>query len=69
MLFLAQFVPSRVPRARIFCKRVVQRIDNNSNCEDCECDSVYVKHRSESVFEKSSDKEMSEMSILSRLHR
>ena len=37
--------------------------DNNSECEDCECDSAYVNHdRSESVFDKSSDEEMSEMS-------
>ena len=27
-------------------------------CEDCERDSAYVKHRSESVFDKSSDEEM-----------
>ena len=44
-------------------------LDNNSKCEDCECDSAYVKHRSESVFDKSCDEEMSEMSILSRLHQ
>ena len=36
--------------------------DNNSKCEDCECDSAYVNHRTESVFDKSSDEEMSEMS-------
>ena len=23
--------------------------DNNTKCEDCECDSTYIKHRSESV--------------------
>ena len=33
--------------------------DNNSKCQDRECDSAYVKHRSKSVFDKSSDKEMS----------
>ena len=27
-------------------------------CEDCERDSAYVKHRSESVFDKSTDEEM-----------
>ena len=46
-----------------------QDLDNNSECEDYECDSAYVKHRSESVFDKSSDGEMSEMSILSRRHQ
>ena len=101
MLFLAQFVPSRVTLARIFCMRVPckaltnkmaskitslgdeqipflsslpplnlrQDLDNYSKCEDCERDSAYVKHRSESVFDKSSDGEMSEMSILSRRHQ
>ena len=32
-----------------------QGLDNYSKCEDCESDSAYVKHRSESVFDKSSD--------------
>ena len=32
--------------------------DNYSKCEDCEGDSAYVKHRSDSVFDKSSDEEM-----------
>ena len=40
-----------------------QDLDNNSKCEDCECNSAYVKHRSESVFEKSGNEEMSEMSL------
>ena len=40
-----------------------QDLDNNPKCEDCECDSAYVKHCSESVFEKSSYEEMSEMSL------
>ena len=35
-----------------------QDLDNYSKCEDCERDSAYVKHRSESVFDKSSDEEM-----------
>ena len=35
--------------------------DNNSTCEDWECDSAYVKHRSEIVFDKSSYEEMSKM--------
>ena len=35
-----------------------QDLDNYSKCEDCESDSAYVKHRSESVFDKSSDEEM-----------
>ena len=46
-----------------------QDLDNNSECGDCECDSAYVKHRSESVFHKSNDGEISEMSILSRRHQ
>ena len=37
--------------------------DNNSKCQGRECDSAYVKHRSKSVFDKSSDKEMSETSL------
>ena len=39
-----------------------QDLDNYSKCEDCEHDSACVKHRSESVFDKSSDEEMWEMS-------
>ena len=35
-----------------------QDLDNYSKCEDCERDSAYVKHRSECVFDKSSDEEM-----------
>ena len=35
-----------------------QDLDNYSNCEDCDRDSAYVKHRSESVFDKSSEEEM-----------
>ena len=35
-----------------------QALDNYSKCEDCERDSAYVKHRSESVFDKSSDEEI-----------
>ena len=35
-----------------------QDLDNYSKCEDCEGDSAYVKHRSDSVFDKSSDEEM-----------
>ena len=34
-----------------------QDLDNYSKCEDCERDSAYVKHRRESVFDKSSDEE------------
>ena len=33
--------------------------DNKSKCDDCEWDATYVKHRSDSVFDKSSDKEIS----------
>ena len=36
--------------------------DNNSKCEDCECDSAYVNHHSKDVYDKSSHEEMSEMS-------
>ena len=49
--------------------------DNNSKYEDRECDSAYVKYCSKSVFDKSSDKEMSETSLacvadtLNLLHR
>ena len=35
-----------------------QDLDNYSKCEDCEGDSAYVKHRNDSVFDKSSDEEM-----------
>ena len=36
-----------------------QDLENYSKCEDCEGDSAYnVKHRSDSVFDKSSDEEM-----------
>ena len=35
-----------------------QDLDNYSKCEDCEHDSACVKHRSENVFDKSSDEEM-----------
>ena len=35
-----------------------QDLDNYSKCEDCEGDSAYVKHRGESVFDKSSEEEM-----------
>ena len=35
-----------------------QDLDNYSKCEDCERDSAYVKHRTENVFDKSSDEEM-----------
>ena len=35
-----------------------QDLDNYSKCYDCERDSACVKHRSESVFDKSGDEEM-----------
>ena len=35
-----------------------QDLDNYSKCEDCERDCAYVKHRSESVFDKSNNEEM-----------
>ena len=41
-----------------------QYLDNYSKWEDCEHDSAFVKDRSESVFDKSSDEEMLEMSKL-----
>ena len=28
-------------------------LDHNAKCKDCECDSAYVKHRSDSVYDKS----------------
>ena len=36
-------------------------LDHDSKCKDCECHSAYVKHRSGSVFDKSSDEVMSEI--------
>ena len=36
--------------------------NNNSKCEDFECDSAYVNHRIKGVFDKSRDEEMSQMS-------
>ena len=45
------------------------RPDNYSKFEDWERDSAYVKHRTKSVFDKSSDEEIWEMSILSLLHQ
>ena len=36
-------------------------LDHNPKCKDCKCHSAYVKHRSGSVFDKSSDEEMSEI--------
>ena len=35
--------------------------DNNSEYEDCECNSDHVNHRGESVFDKSSYEEMLDM--------
>ena len=37
---------------------LTQDLDNYSKCEVCERDSACVKHRSESVFDKSGDEEM-----------
>ena len=36
-------------------------LDHDSKCKNCECHSAYVKHRSGSVFDKSSDEVMSEI--------
>ena len=41
-------------------------LDHDSKCKDCECHSAYVKHRSGSVFDKSSDGNSDVRRIISR---
>ena len=66
---LARGLLSRLPRIldevrapENIKKKEENLFDNNSKCEDCECDSAYVNHHSKGVYDKSSHEEMSEMS-------